>query len=102
MINIHILKKDDFVSKITIKGHSMYAESGSDNVCSSISSIAITTVNGCIRIDENSIIYNESDGFLEIEIKKNNEVIRILIENMISLFTELEGKYPKNIKTTYN
>ena len=102
MINIHIIKKDDFINKITIKGHSMYAESGSDIVCASISSIAITTVNACIRIDENSIIYKENDGFLEKEIQNNNEIINILMENMISLFKELEGKYPKNIKTTFN
>lgn len=101
MINIHI-KKDDFVNRITIKGHSGYADSGSDIVCASVSSIAITTVNACLRINKSSIIYKEEDGFLEIEVQKNNEIINILIENMISLFTELAGKYPRNIKTTYN
>lgn len=102
MININVSKKDDYVNRITIKGHSMYAENGKDIVCASVSSIAITTVNACLRIDENSIIYSENDGFLEIKIQNNNEIIHILIENMISLFKELEGKYPKNIKTTYN
>ena len=102
MINICISKKDDDISRITIKGHSGYADNGSDIVCASVSSIAITTVNACLRVYNDSIIYNENDGFLEIEIQKNDKIINILIENMISLFKELEGKYPKNIKTTYN
>ena len=102
MINISINKKGDYVDRITIKGHSGYAELGSDIVCASVSSIAITTVNACLRIDKDSIIYSEKDGFLKLEIQKEDKLNSILIENMISLFKELEGKYPKNIKITHN
>lgn len=93
MIKISI-KKDN----ITIKGHSGYEEEGKDIVCASISSITITTVNALLRIYEDCITYNESDGYLEIKINKRNEVIDALIENMIALFKELEVKYKKYIE----
>ena len=83
---------------ITIKGHSGYSEEGSDIVCASISSIAITTVNSLLRIDEDCIEYQENDGYLNIKVKKHNEIIDKLIENMIDLFKELENDYKKYIE----
>ena len=93
MIKINISKDE-----ITVKGHSGYSEAGSDIVCASVSSICITTVNALISIDEDCIIYEEKDGYLNIKIKKHNEVIDKLINNMINLLKELEGQYKKNIE----
>ena len=93
MIKININKDE-----ITIKGHSGYAEEGSDIVCASISSIAITTVNSLLRIDEDCIEYIENDGYLNIKINKHNETIDKLIDNMINLFSELEKDYKKYIE----
>lgn len=93
MIKIDI-KKD----QIIISGHSGYSVSGSDIVCASVSSIAITSINAILRIDENSITYKKEDGFLEINILKHTNTIDSLIENMIDLFSELEMQYEKNIK----
>ena len=93
MIKINI-KKD----LITIKGHSNYSVSGSDIVCASVSSIAITSINAILRIDENAIFYKKEDGFLEIEILKHTDIIDSLIDNMIDLLTELELQYDKNVK----
>ena len=93
MIKISINK-----DSITIKGHSGYGEVGTDIVCASVSSIAITTVNALIRIYEDCIVYNESDGYLEIKINKHDEIVDALIENMIALFKELEIKYKKYIE----
>lgn len=93
MIKIDI--KDNL---ITIKGHSGYSVSGSDIVCASVSSIAITSINAILRIDENAIVYKKEDGFLEIEILKHTDIIDSLIDNMIDLLSELELQYKKNIK----
>ena len=84
--------------QIIISGHSGYSVSGSDIVCSSISSIAITTINAIIRIDENAITYKKEDGYLEINIIKHTDIIDLLIENMISLLSELENDYKKFVK----
>lgn len=93
MIKINI-KEDE----ITIKGHSGYAEEGFDIVCASVSSIAITTVNALLSIDEDCIEYVEKDGYLNIKLKKHNEVIDKLINNMINLLKELEKNYKKYIE----
>lgn len=86
------------VDKITIKGHSGYAPIGSDIVCSSVSSIAITSINAILKIDETSILYRQDEGFLEVEIKKHTKVIDLLIENMMELLKELENDYKKYVK----
>jgi len=91
MIKIEINK-----DKITIKGHADYKESGKDIVCASVSSIVITSINGILRIDSESIDYNENDG-IYIEIKKHSEVIDKLITNMIELLSDLEEQYPKYV-----
>ena len=98
MITINIKRKDNFINCIKISGHANYAEEGFDIVCASTSSIAITTINAIIRIDSNSIKYSEEDGLLEIEILKNDKTINLLIDNMISLLTELEKQYKNYIK----
>ena len=93
MIKINVNKDE-----ITIKGHSGYSEEGTDIVCASVSSIAITTVNALLSIDEDCIIYEEKDGYLNIKIKKRSEVINKLIDNMINLLKELQSQYKKNIE----
>lgn len=83
---------------ITISGHSGYSVSGSDIVCASVSSIAITSINAIIRIDEQAISYQKEDGFLDIKIVKHTDTIDLLIDNMIDLLIELEEQYSKYIK----
>ncbi len=98
MIVVNIKRKNNFINYIKISGHANYAEEGFDIVCASTSSIATTTINAIIRIDSNSIKYSEEDGLLEIEILKDDKIINILIDNMISLLTELEKQYKDYIK----
>ena len=98
MIKILISKKENIIDSIKITGHAGFSEAGSDIVCASVSSICITTVNALIRIDNECIDYEETDGYLKVDIKKHNEVVDILIENMISLLIELEKDYKKYIK----
>ena len=93
MIKININKDE-----ITIKGHSGYSEAGSDIVCASVSSICITTVNALLSIDEDCIEYVDNDGYLNIKIKKHNDIIDKLINNMINLLKELEKDYNKYIE----
>ena len=96
MIKVSVKKNNEYIDKISITGHAMYDDYGKDIVCSSVSSIVITTVNAIERIDEESISYIENP--FSIKVLKRNEITNILLENMISLLQELETQYPKNIK----
>ena len=96
MIKINLKKENEKTKEIKITGHALYDDYGKDIVCASVSSIVITTVNAILRIDKDAI---ECDGKdFTIKILKENKIVNILIENMISLLKELEHDYPKNIK----
>lgn len=91
MIKVNINK-----SKITITGHANYADYGKDIVCAAVSSTVITTVNGILSIDSESLNIKEGNT-LTIEILKHNEIVDKLITNMINLLTELQNEYKDNI-----
>ena len=98
MIKVLISAKDNNIKQINIKGHADYDDYGKDIVCSSVSSITITTINAILMFDKNYISYNEKKDNFEIIINENNEVTNKLIQNMINMLTELSQDYPKNIK----
>ena len=98
MIKVSIKKEDNIVKNVKVEGHAGYGVKGTDIVCACVSSIVITSLNAIIKIDENSIDYKQDEGFIEVNIKKHDKYIDILIDNMISLLKELEKDYKKNIK----
>lgn len=98
MITIKQEYNEKQIQKIIIDGHAGYDIRGKDIVCASVSSIVTTSVNMLIRLDEKAISYDVTDGHLEIQIFKHTELIDMIIENMVSLFQELEEQYKKYIK----
>lgn len=98
MIKIQIKTENDAVKYVKVSGHANYADYGYDIVCASLSSICVTTINAIISYNENSLVYTEDDGLLEIGIMLHDDVIDMLTNNMINLFYSLEEQYPKNIK----
>ena len=92
MIKVNVSK-----DKIEISGHSGYDIIGKDIVCSAVSSIVITTVNGIISICDDAIYYENNDSGMFIKINKHDLVVDKLIDNMIDLLKSLSKDYPKNI-----
>jgi len=84
-------------NKIVITGHAGYDLVGKDIVCSSVSSIVITTVNGILRL-EDTIIYSIKDDTFTIKVVKPTKVNKTLINNMLDLLAQLASSYPDNIK----
>ena len=85
-------------SSITVKGHADYADMGKDIVCASVSSIVTTTINAILSLENDAIDYKNSAGLVKIDILKQNEITKKLIQNMVDLLIELSNDYPKNIK----
>lgn len=85
------------IDELSIKGHAGYEVEGKDIVCASVSSMLITTINAIIRIDSNSIDYEEKDGVC-VKVVKHTEIIDILLDNLIALLQELKKQYPKYIE----
>ena len=97
MIKVKVNYDNQNISSIEISGHAGYSKNGSDIVCASVSSIAITTVNAILKFDNQALIYHEADGYLDIKLMKHDKYIDNLISNMLDLLKELEKKYPKYI-----
>ena len=97
MIRVEVVKDNNLYKKVSIIGHAMYDDYGKDIVCSAVSSIVTTTINGCIALDKDSLSYEVNDkGLVISNIVGDNT--NTLINNMVSLLKELEEKYPTNIK----
>ncbi len=97
MIKVKIEREQETLKKITITGHAGYDDYGKDIVCSSVSSIIITTVNGIREINPKYLTIKEEKDKMIIEVKEQDEICIKLMKNMISLLRELSESYPKNI-----
>lgn len=97
MIRVKVLGKNK-IQEISIKGHADYDEYGKDIVCSSVSSIVTTTINGIYEIDKKYLYVNEKQDGMIITILKEDNVCDKLIKNMLSLLEELAESYPENIE----
>ncbi|MBQ8132547.1 MAG: ribosomal-processing cysteine protease Prp [Bacilli bacterium] len=98
MIKVTVTKENAKFTKISLLGHAMYDDYGKDIVCSAVSSIVTTTVNGILALNKGSLSYLVSKKGMTINIKNMDETTQILIGNMVSLLKELESKYPDNIE----
>lgn len=95
MIKITKKYKNKTIEQINISGHANFANLGNDIVCAAVSSIVTTTINGILRIDFNSIEYNQKGA--NIVIKRLNKNADLLLDNMLDLLKQIEKEYPKNI-----
>ncbi len=98
MIQVKTVKNGPIFSKVKVLGHAMYDDYGHDIVCSAVSSIVITTINGILALDKDSLSYIVSKKGMDITIKSDDKVVQVLIRNMLSLLKELEVNYPNNIQ----
>lgn len=98
MIKVKVESKNyQHIDKIEILGHADYDEYGKDIVCSSVSSIVTTTVNGIYEIDPKYLSVTEIKNGMVITILKIDKTCDKLIKNMLNLLSELSESYPENI-----
>lgn len=97
MIKVNVKSKNEKVYEIVIKGHAGYDELGRDIVCAAVSTMAITTINNIISLEE-TIDYEEKSGLLKIRVLKDTDVNGKLLCNLVRMLNELSLQYPKNIE----
>ena len=97
MIKVNVKYNNNKVYELVIKGHAGYDVHGKDIVCAAVSSMAITTVNNIIALDD-SIDYEENSGLLIIRVKRDTEINNKLLDNLVRMLIELKNQYPKNIE----
>ena len=96
MIKVNLKYNNDLIESISILGHAGFDVYGKDIVCASVSSIVITSVNAIIRLNSDSISYDDSNG-ISVNVLIHNDVTDTLIDNMVCLLKDLEKQYKKNI-----
>jgi uncharacterized protein YsxB (DUF464 family) len=97
MIKVNVKYNNNKVYELVIKGHAGYDVHGKDIVCAAVSSMAITTVNNIISLDD-SVDYEENSGLLKIRVLKDTEINNKLLDNLVELLSELVIQYPENIE----
>ena len=85
---------------IEVKGHSEYAEHGSDIVCASISTACIITAN---LIDKLDLRYNILDlvceeGYFRLQVNTRDNTTFSIFENLVETLDSISGQYPKYLK----
>ena len=89
---------NDIIESISSNGHANYDYAGKDIVCAAVSTMATTTINNILTLDNKAITYDTNEGNLSITVNSDNEVADKLLNNMLNMLKELELDYPKNIK----
>ena len=103
MTQVVVWLVDNKTKKIRISGHSGYADSGSDIVCSAISSSVMLAGSILEEVCPEHIINTDSeDAIIEIEIKKGNDLAYIVMKNLYLTLSEISKQYPKNLSVRIN
>ncbi|HOZ54348.1 MAG TPA: ribosomal-processing cysteine protease Prp [Bacilli bacterium] len=98
MIKIKVKEENNYIEQIKISGHALYDDYGKDIVCSSVSSMVILTINLLIKLDNESINYDNIKGIVTINVLKTDELINIILYNLVDMLKELSEEYDKYIK----
>lgn len=102
MIDICFKKSSGKILGFNIEGHAGYSEEGEDIVCSAVSAISYTIVNGITEVLKINVEHIIKDGFLQLSLRGNSleEIIncQVLLETMLLGFKSMEISYSDYIK----
>ncbi len=100
MINLTILKSNDAITTIQAKGHSGYAVAGQDIVCSAVSTIMQTTLNGLLEVVKADVDYqiDEQIPFLRISVNEQDRQAQILMQSAYLALKQIADDYKNYIK----
>ena len=98
MTAIKIFKANNVINRITVFGHSGYAERGEDIVCAAISVLVINTINSLDQLASQKIklVTNEEEGLIDCRFDGQiNEKSKLLLESMVLGLREIKKQYGK-------
>src|SRR5574344_1004700 len=98
MIKIKVNYDGSYIKSFKVTGHANYDEYGKDIVCSSVSSIVITSCNAVLKFDDKALKVNQKEGLIDALVLKQDDTINKILINMIDMLTELSKDYEENIK----
>lgn len=97
MIRVTVIKAEQKIKSILVKGHSNSAPKGEDLICAGVSSIVTGGANAIEHPECYS--FKTNDGYFEIvELKTANEHDYNVLETMLIQLKTIEEAYPKYIE----
>jgi uncharacterized protein YsxB (DUF464 family) len=93
------------ISKFIVSGHTGFSESGTDIVCASVTTTAVTALNGLTDVVGLTVGYEVRDGYLECILpaemdEKSRFAASVLLDSMFLTFRELQEQYDEYISIT--
>ena len=103
MINISITKRKNNIIAIEAKGHSGYAEEGSDIVCSAVSTLIQALANGLTEVVKvkAQVFIDETVPIMQVALLKEDvtmEQVQVLMKTTVLALKEVANGYSKFIK----
>ena len=98
MIKVSFKVEENRISGFEIKGHSGYAESGSDIVCAAVSSAAYMTANTITDVICSKADVKCDEGYLFLKLLEKDETSFKVLEGFKMHIDALSKQYPKNIR----
>lgn len=98
MTKVFVESNDNFINKVSIKGHSCYAESGSDIVCSSISGAVEVTIRMLEKVEGVIFDINEDNASIIIEVTQPNSFTNDCLGALLGFLNDLSLMYEKFLK----
>lgn len=93
------------IVKYLIEGHTGYSDAGTDIVCASVTTAALTAMNGLTDVIGLRIGYEVREGYLECILPKDLQEseqygAKVLLDSMLLTFYSLSEQYPNYISIT--
>ncbi|MBO2516017.1 MAG: ribosomal-processing cysteine protease Prp [Clostridiales bacterium] len=99
MTTIRVSSKDGRITGFTCKGHSGYAEEGSDIVCAAVSALTQTAVNALETVAKVTPEVKVKDGSLEARLPDTeNHDAQIILQSMVQGLRDISESYPAFVR----
>lgn len=105
MINVLVVKEENFIKQVTVDGHANFSEHGSDIVCAGVSAVVIGSLNAIDEIDDDvqfDVSASEDEtGHITYRSLKSTYEEQLLLKSMIISLQTIEENYSEfiNIET---
>ena len=89
-----------YKDRITIEGHSGYAPTGQDIVCSAVSVLVQTLIQSVENLPADKITYDMQPGTVDIKFWCLSDPSKVLIDAFFIGINGIAEAYPENVKLT--
>lgn len=99
MIRFDILQRADAVVGFRVRGHSGFAASGADIVCSAVSVLVYNAINSCERFAGISLSVQDDGDSLRCQLPKQpSEAVRLLMNSLFYGVEQVAEGYPEFVQ----